>query len=291
MKAENPLPPNQSDEDLANMFADVFMEKIEKIRSSLDGHPKYEPSDDKITPLLSLTPATEDEVISIINAMKTKTCETNPILTDLFKKIVPLIIERVTKLISKSLTEEAFSIHWKTAIICPLLRKPGLELIASNYRPVINLPFLSKVVEKIVLTRFNDHCDKFQLMPGYRSAYRKNFNCETAIIKIKNDILWSMESKRITSLTCIDLSAAFDTVDHGILLNVLKSKFGISGNALSWFKSCLQPRFCKVNIHKANQRTRSYVVGPTGKLCRSSAVFCICQHTPGGGTIGPAWLH
>ena len=138
------------------------------------------------------------------------------------------------------------------AIIYPLLKKPGLEIIAGNYRPVSNLPFLSKVVEKIVLNRFNDHCGRFQLMPGYQLAYRKNFSCEIAIIKITNDILWSMESKRITSLTCIDLSAAFNTVDHGILLNVLQNKFGISGNALSWFKLYLQPRFCKVNIHKAN---------------------------------------
>ena len=61
-----------------------------------------------------------------------------------------------------------------------------------------------------------------------------------------------MELKRVTSLTCIDLSAAFDTVDHGILLNILQNKFGISGNALSWFKLYLQPRFCKVNIHNAN---------------------------------------
>ena len=52
-----------------------------------------------------------------------------------------------------------------------------------------NLPFLSKVVEKIVLTRFNEHSDMYQLMPGYQSAYRKNFSCETAIIKITNDIL------------------------------------------------------------------------------------------------------
>ena len=59
---------NQSDDDMANMFADYFMEKIEKIRSSLDDHPKYEPSNDNITPLFSLTPATEDEVISTINA-------------------------------------------------------------------------------------------------------------------------------------------------------------------------------------------------------------------------------
>ena len=237
---------------MANMFADYFMENIEKIRSSLDDHPKYEPSNDNITPLLSLTRATEDEVISTINAMKTKTCETDPIPTDLFKKIVPLKIEIVTKLINKSLTEGAFSIHWKMAIICQLLKKPEIELIASNYRPVSNLPFLSIVVEKIVLTRFNEPCDKFQLIPGYQLAYRKNFSCETAIIKITNDILWSMESKRITSLTCINLSAAFDTVDHGILLIVLQNKFGISGNALSWFKSYLQPRFCKVNIHNAN---------------------------------------
>ena len=96
----------------------------------------------------------------------------------------------------------------------------------------------------------------YQLMPGYQSAYRKNFSCETAIIKITNDILWSMESKKITSLTYIDLSAAFDTVDHGILLNVLQNKFGISGKALSWFKSYLQPRFCRVNIHDANSEDK-----------------------------------
>ena len=195
-KSENPLPPNLSDEDMANMFAEYFMEKIEKIRSSLDGHPKCKPSNDNITPLLDLTLVTEDEVISTINAMKSNTCETDSIPTNLFKKIVPLITETVTKLINKSLTEGAFSIHWKMAIICPLLKKPGLELIAGNYRLVSNFPFLSKVMEKIVLTRFNDHCDKFQLMPGYQLAYWKNFSCETAIIKITNDILWSMESKR-----------------------------------------------------------------------------------------------
>ena len=169
----------------------ISWRKSKNIRASLDGHPKYKPSNDNITPLLDLTPATE-EVISTVNAMKTRTCETDPIPTDLFKKIVPLIIETVTKLINKSLTEGAFSRHWKMVIICPLLKKLGLELIAGNYRPVSNLPSLSKVVEKIGLTKFNDHCVKFQLMLGYQLAYRKNFSCETAIIKITDDILWSM---------------------------------------------------------------------------------------------------
>ena len=143
-KSENPLPPNHSDDELANMFADYFMEKIEKIRSRLDDHPKYEPSVNNITPLISLRPTNDDEVVSTINALKTKTCDTDPIPTNLIKKLVPLIKDTVTKIINKSLAEGAFSKYWKTAIIHPLLKKQGIELIASNYRPVSNLPFLSK---------------------------------------------------------------------------------------------------------------------------------------------------
>ena len=195
-------------------------------------------------------------------------------------------------MINKSLTEGVFSIHWKMAIICPLLKKLGFELIAGNYRPVSNLPFLSKVVEKIVLTRFNKHCDKFQLMPGYQLAYRKNFSCETAIIKITDDILWSMESKRITSLTCIDLTASFNTVDHGILLNVLQNKFGISGNALSWFRSYLQPRFCKVNIHNANSEDKELRFSIPQGSCAGPVLYSAYASTlqevvP----LDPAWLH
>ena len=232
---------------------------------------------------------TEEEVFSIINALKTKTCETDTIPTDLFKKIVPLIIDIVTKLINKSLTEGAFSKHWKTAIICPLLKKPGTELIASSYRLVSNLPFLSKIVEKIVLTRFNKHHDKYQLMPGYQSAYRKNFSSETTIIKITNDILWSMELKKITSLSCIDLSAAFDTVDHGILLNVLQHKFGINDNALSWFKSYLQPRFCKVNIHNANSEDKELPFSVPQGNCAGPVLYSAYASTLQG--VVPLYLH
>ena len=128
------------------------------------------------------------------------------------------------------------------------------------------------------MTRFNKHCDKYQLILGYQSAYRKNFSCETAIIKITNDTLWSMELKKITSLTCIDLSAAFDTVDHGLLLNVLQNKFGISGNALSWFKSYLQPRFCRVNIHNANLKDKELLFLRAHKA--AVQVQCCILHMP-----------
>ena len=127
----------------------------------------------------------------------------------------------------------------------------NLELIPKNYRPVSNLPFLSKVFEQCVLARFNKHCDNYSLLPDYQSAYRPNHSCKTSLLKIINDMLWAMERKNVTAMVVMDLSAAFDTVDHNILLSILENKFGIKDVALRWFESYLRPRSCKVSISPA----------------------------------------
>ena len=79
--------------------------------------------------------------------------------------------------------------EWKVAIIRPLLKKLGLTLIHSNYRPVSNLSFLSKVVERGVLDQFRSHCVNHRLIPDYQCAYHANYSCETTLLKIVNDIL------------------------------------------------------------------------------------------------------
>ena len=94
--------------------------------------------------------------------------------------------------------------------------------MASNYCPVSNLPFLSEVLERCVVNQFTAHCDANNLFPGYQLAYRRNYSCEMALLKITNDCLWAMENQMVTALVAIDLSAAFDTVDHEILLEVIK---------------------------------------------------------------------
>ena len=99
-----------------------------------------------------------------------------------------------------------------------------------------------------MLEEFTSYCDTHTLIPDYQSAYRKDFSCETSIIKVVNDILWNFENQEVCAMCMIDLSAAFDTEDHQILLQVLQSIFGVSGSALAWFDSYLRPRFCKVNV-------------------------------------------
>ena len=86
-----------------------------------------------------------------------------------------------------------FVFKWKTAIVHPLLKKAGLVFILSNFRPVSNLSFISKLVKNKVLTQFNKQCNTHKLIPDYQSAYRTNYSCQTALAKIVNDIIWAME--------------------------------------------------------------------------------------------------
>ena len=150
-----------------------------------------------------------------------------------------------------SLRDSVFVDTWKTAIICPLLKSFSLEIQKSaSYHPVSNLPFLSKFLEKCAMDRFNEHCGLHSALPEYQSAYWQDYSCETSILKLVNDILWVMENQECMAVMACNLSAAFNTIHHGILLEVMSENFGVKDTALSWFDSYLGPRSCKVNIGK-----------------------------------------
>ena len=101
-----------------------------------------------------------------------------------------------------------------------------------NYRPVSNLPFIFKIVEKCVIDQLEEHCNINDLTPQHQLAYKKNHSCESALIKIVSDALWAMEKGTITLLVIMDLSASFDSVNHSVLVSVLEGYFAVSGAAL-----------------------------------------------------------
>ena len=237
-----------SNEELAEEFATFFINKIRKIRDALDTCPKYKPTQHSICKsFVNFTKLTEDEVEKIIMSMPTKSCKLAVLPTKVLKDIITPLLPLLTKIINLLLTKGLFVDEWKVAIIHPLLKKLGLDLISSNYRPVSNLPFLSKVVEKAALKQFIK-CNDNSLLSTYQSAYRKNYSCETALVKLFDDLLWSMERQKVNVLVAINLSAAFNTVDHGTLIDMLNTAFNVGGKSLDWFKSFLYPRSCKINI-------------------------------------------
>ena len=129
----------------------------------------------------------------------------------------------------------------KTALIRPLLKKTGLDSdILKNYRPVSNLTFISKVIEKVVSGRLNEHLIKNSMFDPLQLAYRHKHSTETALIKVQNDILSALDAGSSAILLMLDISAAFDTIDHDI-----------TGDALVWFRSYLTGRIQRVVIENA----------------------------------------
>ena len=118
----------------------------------------------------------------------------------------------------------------------------------ENYRPVSNLSFHSKVLEKAVVNQLNTHINSSNPSNQHQSAYRQFHSTETALLKIHSDFLASMNAGRVTALTLLDLSAAFDTIDHTILLSRLDYWFWVTGKALNWFKSYLTGRCQRIKI-------------------------------------------
>ena len=120
------------------------------------------------------------------------------------------------------------------AWVKPLLKKPGLDLVIKNYRPIPNLQFTGKLIERAVTKQLTKHIADHNLMEPMQSAYQANHSTQSTLVCVKADIFASMDKQEVICLVLLDLSAAFDTVDHSILLQRLKGIFGITRMALDW---------------------------------------------------------
>ena len=164
------------------------------------------------------------------------------LLLDCLDEVLPVI----SYLVNSSLVHGYFPRDWKEALLKPLLKKPGLEVQFKNLRPISNLQFISKLAEGSAYEQTYDHLITHNLIPELLSAYRKRYSTETALLKVQNDILLNINRQHMTLLVLLDLSAAFDTVNHEILLCRLETTFGITGTALQWFSSYLGNRSQRV---------------------------------------------
>ena len=137
----------------------------------------------------------------------------------------------------------------------------------SSFRPISNLKFISKVIEKVVATQLLDHLDNNKLHEKFQSAYKKHHSVETTLLKVHDDILSAIDSQRCVILVLLDLSAAFDTVSHQILLKRLSNRFGVKGTSLKWFESYLAERSFYVKVKDGVSRSCSFACGvPQGSI-------------------------
>ena len=178
-------------------------------------------------------------------------------------------------MINLSLQTGSFPDTWKHADVRPRLKKPNSEATFTNLRPISNLPFASKLTERAVFLQMHDHLSTHNLYPLAQSSYRQHHSTETALLRVKNDILLSMNQQRVTLFVPLDLSAAFDTVDHTILLVRLHKDFGILEQVNSWFDSYLHDRFQSISINGRTSMTFQMKHGVPQGSCLGPLLFVI----------------
>ncbi len=159
----------------------------------------------------------------IVQHLKSSTCYLDTLPTSFFKSVLNCLEVDLLEVVNTSLLSGTFPNSLKTAVVKPLLKKRNLDsTMLSNYRPISNLPFIGKIIEKIVFNQLNNYLNSNEYLDNFQSGFRVHHSTETALIKIINDIRFNSDSGKISVLVLLDLSAAFDTVDHNILLERLE---------------------------------------------------------------------
>ena len=133
----------------------------------------------------------------------------------MLKAHLDCLLPSITNLVNESMATGIVPTKMKAALVTPLLKTPSLDKnVMENFRPVSNLSFISKLTERVVLKRLTDHILCNNLHKQFQSAYKPNHSTETALMRVQNDMLMTLDNKRGVVLIMLDLSAAFDTVDH-----------------------------------------------------------------------------
>ena len=253
-KIPSTLPSKKEATPLATRFNEFFKAKVTKIYSVIEAEDVPTPTTlpAPITCTSSFTkfrPVTDEELARTIRDMNKKHCSLDPMPSSMINDALPELIPVLSRIVNDSLTKGLFPSVFKEAIIRPSFKGKDLDSEELNsYRPISNLSFVSKVVEKCASLQLIEYLEANKLLPTKQSAYRKYHSCETATLKIFNDILLLIDNKSKVILLLLDLSAAFDTVKHATLLDKLYTHYGIKQTALEWFKSYLSGRTSSVCI-------------------------------------------
>jgi len=146
------------------------------------------------------------------------------------------------------------------------------ELVYS-FRPISNLTFLSKIIQRIATKQLTLHADQNELFPARQSAYRRFHFTESAVLVVHNDIIRAIDEGHVVALALLDLSSAFDTIDHPTVLSILQSRFSITGQPLEWFHSYLTGRTQVFTTHFGHTPHVPLITGVPQGSSQSNTTF------------------
>lgn len=251
-------------ESFNNYFSSVGSKLAAQIPTTNNSYKKYLTKPNLHS--FYLLSVTEMEVFSVIKSLKNSfSSGADGIPASIIKSCFHCFIGPLTHIINLSFKSGIFPDNFKIAKVLPI-HKGGDSIEVNNYRPISLLGNFSKIIEKLIYTRVISFFDKFNLLYANQYGFRKNHSTSDALLNTLNMIQTEKVKKNIVLGLFFDLSKAFDTVNHEILMYKM-SYYGIRGVALNWFKSYLSGRKQFVTIGKTDSNLESINIGvPQGSV-------------------------
>ena len=260
---------------MAKFFANVgkkFAQKIPTPKKSVQEYLRVLQSNHSS---LFLYPSDIKELKSLISQLPQKNSHGyDEISNIMLKNIANEIAQPLMILINQSLEDGKFPSAMKLAEVVPLFKSKDRS-DESNYRPISLLTTMSKIMEKVVYKRVYDFLTNTSQLSNTQFGFRAKHSCEHAVGQSIGTVLKNMENNKSTVAVLLDLSKAFDTIEHGIMLEKLEL-YGVRGIALQWFKSYLENRKLRVKCRTACSQENTY-----------SDTYDIEYGTPQGSCLGP----
>ena len=253
---------------IAEAYANLHLSKVQQLRAQAPTTPSRPPADrvrqwlagrDSPAPAFSFKPInmlTLDKLISRIKPGKGLPSDT--IDGTIFKAIAPIMKDALLHIVNLSLTTGKFSTQWKEQIMQPR-HKRGSKDDLSNYRPVSTIIEIAKLTETAAHDQVRDHFVANSLLhPGHHGGIPK-LDTTTALLEVQKFNLQAAEAKKLTGTVLLDQSAAFDLMDHVILVEKLKA-YNFDQTSIDWFSSYLSERSFRVQID--SKRSPPHTIGP-----------------------------
>jgi hypothetical protein len=264
------IPTWSSMESLADEFNLFFHDKTEKIRVNLMKSPTTISA--MITPIQPVSLLRKFNLVTQIDVLRTirqspkSTSPKDPLPSWLLSRCTQSLLPSLTHIVNMSILH-GMPKMFKEAVVTPLLKKPSLNKEdMGNYRPISNLFFLSKVIERLISSQIVEHLKSNSFLDIYQSAYREFHSTETLLLHLLNDVYLSIDNNCMVILVLLDMSSAFDTVEHDSLLQTL-STLGIVDDALEWIQKYLYGRSQVVSVNKVLGTSRAISSGvPQGSV-------------------------
>ena len=221
---------------------------------------------DNQCPLFKFQSVTEEEVGKIIRSLPSnKTPGLDKVTARVLKDSLPITLSAITNLVNTSFSSNTFAQVWKSAEVIPIL-KSGDPDEPSNTRPISLLPIMSKVCERSAHSQFVDFLDQNEKISKLQSGNRRFHSTETALLYFADEILKNMDDKKVSVIVLLDMSKAFDSIRHDLMLSKLH-RIGVSSGACTWFGSYLSQRCQVVNIANSVSDPLPLTVGvPQGSI-------------------------